>query len=567
MRICGLKLTHDGAVAIIEDGKLISSVEIEKIDNNERYSEIINVETIEAVVNKCGYDISSIDIFAIDGWGGNDAEELAIQPRLEIGERHNTLTINKRGRQMKLGIGQYHENCLQEDVAREWIFDGLMLNGEVFPYRSYNHLAGHILSAYCTSPFANRAESAYVLIWDGGTFPRLYYFDSVLKKIENLGPIFLLIGNIYTIFSQHFGPFKVVGNFAKDDLSVAGKVMAYVACGEKREELYGYFDSIYQECYSAPMGFANVFANEFKRRTDKRGFSDEDILRTFHEYLSDLIVEKLKKKIDRFGKKSGNLCFAGGCALNIKWNSAIRQSGLFDEVYVPPFPNDSGSAIGAACCARFVHNGQSSLKWNIYSGPQIVDNGSVRGWQSKKMTIKSLAKLLHETDEPVVILSGRAELGPRALGKRSIICTATCTDIKDILNKIKSRENYRPISPICLESRAEEIFDPGTKDPFMIFDHQVKQQWRERIPAVVHTDGTARLQTVSNNDNAMLYQLLGEYEKLSGIPVLCNTSANFKNRGFFPDAQSAMEWGRVNYVWCDGFLHEKIDKISFHSNR
>lgn len=563
MIICGLKLTHDGSVALIEDGKLIFSVEIEKLNNNPRFTEILDTNDIDPILKDFGYKLSDIDYFSIDGWGGRTQERLAIQPRLEIGNGHNKLSAKNHEEDYQLNIGLYEEDHLDDDVLKEWNFEGLKINENEFNYSSYLHVAGHIMSAYCTSEFSKRNESSYVLVWDGGMYPRLYFFDAEKRSIENLGPIFLLIGNMYTIFSQHFGPFNTKSGFAKDSLSIAGKVMAYIALGNPRRELLKYFDNIYLDSYKFPMGFANVFANEFKEKIATMDYSDEDILSTFHVYLEEMLVSKLNKKIRRHGNKVQNLCIAGGCGLNIKWNSAIRNSELLKQVYVPPFPNDSGSAIGVACCTMVKKTGNKALDWNVYSGPTIIKNEPAAGWNIKDSSLEELAILLHEKEEPVVLLNGQAELGPRALGNRSIIAPVTSKKMKEILNMVKKREAYRPVSPICLEEYANEYFEPGTKDPYMLFDHMVKKYKLEEIPAVVHLDGSARLQTISSEENRLVAELLKRYEVISGIPMLCNTSANFNGTGFFPDVHSATKWGMVNYVWCDNTLYEKEDKITF----
>jgi carbamoyltransferase len=129
--------------------------------------------------------------------------------------------------------------------------------------------------------------------------------------------------------------------------------------------------------------------------------------------------------------------------------------------------------------------------------------------------------------------------------------------MKDRLNCLKQREDYRPVAPVCLEYLAATVFDPGDADPFMLFEQRVRPEWAERVAAVCHEDGTARVQTVSEADNRKLFELLREYHRLSGVPVLCNTSANWPGRGFFPDVQSAAEWGRVPYIWCADTLYAK----------
>lgn len=563
MLICGLKLTHDGSVAIVENGRLLCCIEMEKRNNNPRHSGIEDASVIADVLASEGIGLDDIDTFVIDGWGGFNADALAIQPRLEITAEHNTLAVNDGAFEYRLPVAQYCEQQVGGDILAGRQFDGLRIRGRSFPYRSYLHVAGHVLGAYCSSPFAAAGESSYVLVWDGGMFPHLYHVNPAAGCVESLGPVFLLIGNIYTIFSQHFGPFKAPGTFAKDDLSIAGKVMAYIALGGVNREWFEDFQEVYQQRYDAPMGFANVFARAFKERLGTSKFRDEDVLCSFHHFLKDLLVSKLAKKIERTGRLSGNLCIAGGCALNIKWNQAIRAAGIVDAVFVPPFPNDSGSGLGMACTLMFAATADRWLDWSVYSGPKVEDSDPLAGWTVRRCSPADCGRLLHEAGEPLVFLSGRAELGPRALGNRSILAPAVNGRMKDLLNRVKRRESYRPVSPICLEDRAADIFCPGSPDPFMLFDHRVSEQWKASVPAICHLDGTARLQTISRDEPAEIVDVLSGYSAASGIPLLCNTSANSKGCGFFPDARSAMAWDGSNYVWCEGHLFERQNKVAF----
>lgn len=559
MVFCGIKLTHDGAVAVIDGDTLVFCTEVEKLNNNPRYSQIEDTSVVSGILRDEGVSLDSIDHIAVDGWGGYRSDELALQPRLTLGPEHNLLAVEEDGMAHSLPVSLYCERHMREDVLAGMSFEGFPVARRRLRYESYLHVAGHVLGSYCTSPFSREGESSFILVWDGGMYPRLYYFDALAKRVENLGPLFLLIGNVYTIFAQHFDPFSNGRSFAKDDLSIAGKVMAYIALGELRKEWFEEFDEICKAEFSSPMGFANVLARTFKERLKGRDFRHQDILRTFHDYLEQLIVGKLAKKVSRVRHSCRNLCIAGGCGLNIKWNQAIRSSGLMERVYIPPFPNDSGSAIGMACCAMSAATGNFGLNWNVYSGPQVKVSYGHPDWNENPCSIKELAELLHETQEPVVFLNGRAELGPRALGGRSILASPARAGTTELLNRVKKREFYRPISPVCTEDRAGKIFDPGCADPYMLFDHKVREHWRARIPAVCHIDHTARLQTVNRSQNALLHDLLVEFEKVSSIPVLCNTSANFNGKGFFPDVASAMAWGRVRFIWSNGVLFRKSE--------
>ncbi|MEN5196988.1 carbamoyltransferase N-terminal domain-containing protein [Sphingobacterium faecium] len=562
MITCGIKLTHDGAVALFEKNKLIFSVEMEKINNNARFSNISDLESVEEVLKSFNYNIRDVDKFIIDGWGKNEQDALNFNQKLIIKDGFNYLKIFQQNDEFLLPVNGYFEDNLKADTLAPLSFNGLKIGCHNLSYDSYLHTAGHIMGSYMASPFAVNHESSFILVWDGGMFPHLYFLDSDTGRLTNLGVLFNLLGSIYAQFAQYFKPFKTEKG-TKRDPALAGIIMAYIAFGKFQEKLFPLFESALQKCAQTPVGLSNAFASHFKSLAGEL-FESPDILYNFHIFLKNNLLKNLESIVLKSKIKNRNLCFSGGCALNIKWNSDIRLSGIFDKVFVPPFPNDSGSALGSACCAIFNDQGYNHIDWNVYSGPEIIINDPYPGWTKKDCSIVELAKLLYSSEEPVIFLNSRAEIGPRALGNRSIIASPTSTSIKDILNEVKIREDYRPISPICKEDKAPEIFEPGTKDPYMLFDHFVKDRWIEKIPAVIHIDKTARLQTVSVFDNELIYSLLDEFEKLSSIPVLCNTSANLKGSGFFPDVYSATKWNKVNYVWCNNMLYEKSEKIRYN---
>jgi carbamoyltransferase len=287
------------------------------------------------------------------------------------------------------------------------------------------------------------------------------------------------------------------------------------------------------------------------------GVSPADMIASIDQVLGVQLVRSLTGLVEQTPDLPRNICLSGGTALNINWNRDVRDTGLFDGVWVPPFPNDSGNAIGTACCAMATVEGRSAVAWDVYRGPELGNAAHPAGWAGSRCSLPRLARLLHDSGEPVVFLTGRAELGPRALGHRSILAPATDPHMHDRLNEMKDREPYRPIAPVCLEDAAPTVFLPGLPDPYMLFNHRVRAEWLPRIPAVCHVDGTARLQTVNVDQSPELVELLRAYRDISGIPLLCNTSANFKNCGFFPDVASAMRWGRARYIWSDGTLYER----------
>lgn len=551
MLICGIKVTHDGGVALVEDNRLVCSVEVEKLDNGHRYAELDSLSVVDRVLSDFGVAPSDVDSFVVDGWG--------------YGESDPVVATTGANGHTELRVAPYREERLDQPSLRDYRFDGLPLGGRLYDYRSYHHTTGHLASAYAASPFAREGQPSFVLVWDGGVLPRAYYVTPDPPHIENLGPIFGLIGNVYPTFAMHFPPFRPEDlggppeRAAFRQLTVPGKVMAYTALGRVREDLCEALDWVYENKLEAAFDFAQRFTLAFLDRTRGLTYEPADAMASFQHWVGQRLVASLRRLRDREPGRVGNLCFSGGCALNIKWNSAIRASGVFDRFWVPPFPNDSGSALGAAAAEMARVRGAFDLEWSVYRGPRLASASGNDRYRKRACDVTELAEILHRTGEPVVVLHGRAELGPRALGNRSIIAPATGYHMKDRLNDIKRREHYRPVSPICLEHRAPDIFEPGTPDPYMLFEHQLRPNWRSRLPAIMHLDGSARLQTVNAAENPVVAELLTEYERLSGVPVLCNTSANFEGHGFFPDVDSVMEWDRVPRIWSDGVLWERTE--------
>ncbi|MGV7219517.1 nodulation protein NodU [Bradyrhizobium sp. UFLA05-112] len=557
MRICGIKLTHDGAVALVEDGRLVFCVEQEKRDNNPRYQTIDNLDAVVIALAEHGLDLRDVDQFVVDGWGGE------VESQFEV--RSGVAPITLKGAPY---LERHAEGLL---ISRDGF--GLMLNDMLFPYRSYPHVTGHVASAYCTSPFAKAGQAAFCLVWDGGMFPRLYYVER--RAARFLECLFPILGHAYAAAGHHFGPYKQPSR-TNWDRGVSGKVMSYIALGSVDEDIMALFQELYEERLAGDTQLARRYrADTHNWESSLASMHDffeasalrlkakahEDVLASFHVFLERLLIREIAIASQRYFNIPGprNLCIAGGCGLNIKWNSALRATGVFDAVWVPPFPNDSGSAIGAACSAMAEHEGFVPLEWSVYSGPVLIQSEVPPEWRAAQCSMRELAAVL-ASNKPVVFLAGRAELGPRALGGRSILAAATRAGMKDYLNDIKLREHFRPVAPICLEDRAQEIFSPGTPDPYMLFDHQTRAEWQDKIPAVVHLDGSARLQTIPRDSEHKVAELLVEYERLTSIPLLCNTSANHHGRGFFPNAAAACRWGRVQHIWCDGLLWTRKDQ-------
>jgi carbamoyltransferase len=551
MLICGVNITHDAGVAVIDGNRLVFSTEVEKLYDGRRYSQLGDLERILDILRGEGIDPAEIDCFAVNGWYAHDARPQAL------------VTASQRGSPLSIPVAPYVVSGAGRGQLHRHLFagiDGGALHGG---YVSYAHASTHVLAGYSTSPFAARGEPALVVAWDGLMFPCLYTVSGGPVSIKLVGPLFSVLGDVFVEFCKNLEPFRRDRTGLSEEeaeqqhLEVPGKAMAFAALGTPEPNAFPVIGRVLSEL--AELTFDSGIGKALAARTSElfAGMSDADLIATFQAYLGNELLAALAATLRRhpeWGRP--NLCLAGGCALNIKWNSLLRDSGLFAEIWVPPFPNDCGSAIGAACCEMTGQTGRAALVWDVYSGPAL-DGAGLRGtWPARRCDERALGALLHETGEPVVVLDGRAELGPRALGNRSILAPATDPAMKDRLNQIKGRASYRPVAPVCLESRASEVFDPGGPDPYMLFEHRPRAGWAERIPAVLHLDGSARLQTVDpEKAGTKVGRILQEYERVSGIPVLCNTSANLPGCGFFSSTVAAEIWGRVPYIWSDGMLY------------
>jgi predicted NodU family carbamoyl transferase len=250
-------------------------------------------------------------------------------------------------------------------------------------------------------------------------------------------------------------------------------------------------------------------------------------------------------------KEKKPLVIAGGCGLNCDWNSKWKESGLFTEVFVPPVANDSGSAIGTAIDAQFYFAGNPKIDWDVYSGRHFVAGHFDSGPYDVYETNYELLADLFANDLILGWVSGRYEIGPRALGNRSILAAPFHGKTRVRLNEIKQREQFRPIAPVCLEEDAARWFGCDHASPFMLYTHRAKT---DALAAVTHVNRTARIQTVSSESNRSLYELLLAFKARTGYGVLCNTSLNFNGRGFINRIKDLSTYAMEHNL--DGFVVE-----------
>ena len=224
---------------------------------------------------------------------------------------------------------------------------------------------------------------------------------------------------------------------------------------------------------------------------------------------------------------TGNLVFMGGCALNCSANTKLYE--IWDNVWIMPNPGDAGSSLGAALSLFREH-----VEW---SGPYLGHN--IEGEYPVDPLLDCLLR-----DKIAAVAVGRAEFGPRALGNRSLLADPRDPQIKDIVNRVKKREPFRPFAPIVMAEHARDWFAIQGESPYMQF--AVKCKKPHLIPSVVHADGTSRVQTVNRTQHPGLYLLLEKWHQATGVPVLLNTSLNIKNQPLLNSREDALEWARLH---------------------
>ncbi len=482
---------HDGAIVYLRDGRLVFSIEAEK-NSNYRYSPVSSHD----VFNVLGEIEERPDVICTGGWWPREARLLGSPSH--VGYR---------------GVAD-----------SEIVVDQRHLLGRPVRYFSSSHERSHLLCAFGMSDLP-KGTPCYALVWEGaiGAF---YEIDPELN-ITLISDVMNEPGNRYTsIYGLADPTFPKNAPFSR--FSDAGKLMALASFSTRstasveEEELIAFL-------LSSPHVPLSLYDNLKSSRYYNVGTDDAEF-RNFAGIFSDRIFDTFYRFAKANMRKRLPLIIAGGCGLNCDWNTKWKETGLFPEMFVPPVANDSGSAIGTAIDAQFRFTGNPKIEWDVYSGLAFRTDGS---FEPDRYDV-------HDTDQDEIAdmlandlilgwTSGRYEIGPRALGNRSILAAPFRDSTRVRLNEIKQRERFRPIAPVCLRDDAERWFGCEHESPYMLFTHRATT---DALAAVTHVNGTARIQTVRSATNKPLHDLLVAFKARTGYGVLCNTSLNFNGRGF-----------------------------------
>jgi carbamoyltransferase len=431
------------------------------------------------------------------------------------------------------------------------------LNGiwDIKAFKEGGHHLDHAVGGFALSGF----REALVISYDDGgwDYGKLSYFNiyhineviTELKSIRKPRP-----GSGYNLLAM---PLKEVSkknatNWGSYLLSFAGKKMGLGAYGKVRKEWIDPVKEFYKHCQGHNPNTLNSLHLGVPLGVNALSGQDSyDLAATSQLAFEEVVFEQLSPVLDEYDLP---IILTGGCALNVLFNEKLRVlAGR--PVFVQPNPNDCGLSFGMI--AREIMS--SSVTPITYRGFPILDKDKLGGYikthKGKICTVKEIAALLNE-GKIIGIMMGDSEVGPRALGNRSILCDPTYPGMKDTLNKkVKYREWYRPYASVVKHELREKYFEFSGDSPFMSFCAKVKPG--VNIPAVTHEDGTSRIQTVKEHEHPFLYKLLGCMNQFHGKDVLLNTSFNIKGKPILTtieDAFHVLDSTEMDYLVVENYI-------------
>lgn len=352
------------------------------------------------------------------------------------------------------------------------------------------------------------------------------------SNVNDFGGYYRRYANIVYSKKTHI---KNTGNNESLRDSVSGKIMGLSAYGSW--ENHDWKDYRLSTDYDLPFimfkemyGDKNIFDDtyNFKSPEDMSAILQKNFESALLDYLTALKKETYL---------TNNVCLAGGCFLNVLTNSLIKESNLFEDIHIPPYTNDSGLHFGAACYGSFQNKEQITLTNNLalvgkeYTNIEILEE--LKNHSLKYTEYKSFDELCEVTasylyqNKIIGWFQNRSEFGPRALGARSLLMNPTPVENKSIMNvRVKHREEWRPFAGIILDEDFNEYFNEDYTSNYMLYSFTVKENKIPELGAITHVDKTCRAQTVNETLNSQITTLLKKYKKVSGIPILMNTSFN-----------------------------------------
>lgn len=543
---------HDSAAALLKDGELVALAEEERFVR-EKHTTRFPYRAVDYCLREAGIQGTDLDHI---GYYWN--------PYLGLGKRVMHV-LRYFPASIQLVKSRKDKDFLPMVRIKDLIWETLNLNHHPTQFDFVEHHLAHAASTFLVSPFEEAAILSIDAVGEWTTTWFGYGQGGRIRRIKQIG-FPHSIGMLYGSVTEYLG-FK----FASGE----GKVMGLAAYGEPR-----YMDQFRKIVQLKPDGEFRLDLSYFDYHRYGRGhWVSSRFLEVFgpprhpdlemEQHYADvaaslqLITEEVAIHMaDYLHKVTGlrALCLAGGVALNSVMNGRILQESAFSDVYIQPLAYDAGTSLGAALYLDVAkHGNPRRFKMeHPYWGPRFSDeqiraalsarhipfeflgdegNGRLTGTETGRRAAEALA-------EGAIIgwFQDRMEVGPRALGNRSILADPRRAEMKDILNaRVKHRESFRPFAPSVLEECVGEYFECDYPSPFMILVYKVRPEKQSDVPAITHADGTGRVQTVSRKTNPRYWALIDEFRKLTGVPVVLNTSFNVRGEPIVCTPEDALQ--------------------------
>jgi carbamoyltransferase len=533
MLVLGLLNMRDAAAALVRDGRIVAAAEEERFARVKHVT-ALPLQAIRYCLREAGVGLADVDAIAVPWkyWALGRRASLALGAML----RSPTWFRVKGRRGAERLSHEWAELALLSRRLRD-AFDA----GGPRPVFLDHHLS-HAASTFLVSPF----ERAAILVVDGASEAHTAMLASgegtSISSLQRI-PLPHSLGQYYAAFTAYLGfrpdhdEYIVMGLAAYGEPKFAGLIREQIL--RLLPDGAFHLNTRLLDFHLARVG---VFLPDLLRLLGANRRPDEDITQRHRDVAASvqLVLEETLLHLARHLKhisRADHLCLAGGVAFNCVANSRLRREAGFRQVYVQPAAGDAGAALGAGlwlACRRGDLR-QRELMRHAYLGPRFSEDECRHALHRAGLAGQALAqddlceRMATELSlgRLVCWFQGRMEWGPRALGNRSLLADPRREDMRELINaKVKLREPFRPFAPSVLEERAGDYFEEAGPSPFMLFTCPVRPSAKGVIPAVMHVDGTSRVQTVDRDSNPAFRKLLEAFERKTGVPVLLNTSFN-----------------------------------------
>lgn len=563
MNVLGLNTMENASAALVIDGRIISAAEEERFTRI-KHQEGVPVHAIEYCLKEGGLRLRDIDIAALNWQPWRLSRRIIHVLKLAFSSPRHFMVKLKRGTSQVTGNEWQRMLFLPRNLPR--------LLGEDpgachYRFKFLDHHDCHAASAFYPSPYP---EAAVLTVDGAGESSCITFYRSNGLKLDRLHTVLLphSLGHLYSAVTGFLG-FRVC--------SGEGKVMGLAPYGEDNyAEQFNRMVSFHEggnitidfKWLDYHLARQHIFTPKTLQSFGLPRMKEAPLEKRHMDIAASLqaTLERAALHLtDYLSRQTGldTLCLAGGVALNASMNQRIMESTPFRHVFIQPAAGDAGTALGAALAAAPPTRPEDRHEMrHAFLGPEFSDNTieqaiGQKGLQAKHFPdiAQAVAQLLAQ-GKIVGWFQGRMEFGPRALGNRSILADPRKAEMKDIINeRVKHREPFRPFAPAVLVERASEYFECIDEYPFMTKVANVWPAARGIIPAIVHVDGTARLQTISRDANPLFYRLIENFCRLTNVPVILNTSFNVRGEPIVCSPENAI----------DCYLNTEMDALAMGS--